>query len=348
MGRKEESVDYPAIAAHALLAGLDALGLSRAKLESAIELAGDLTELERRLPMSSWEQLFQLGRAQLARAGASEAEQELLALRGGLSIPFGAFGTVDYLVASAASVGAGVQTLVDHFAALSTGFRITKASRGDGGCTVQVVDERPTTFDNDDFTLGALVGRFRWLAGPDFEIEQAVFRRIPLDPSAFELALGIVPVFGTPPARLELSSQAVAAPMRQQDRVLHHTLRQLAAQLRLGSATNDLELAIRCRLRDRLMAEHQDATSVGPIARSLGMSERTLHRRLADRGLSFRAIVDTFRAQESERYLLSGSKTQAEIAHALGYSEQSTWARAFRRWRGCSPGEWMKGAFDGG
>lgn len=352
--RRLESVDYPAISAHALLAGLESLGLERARLvETTAALQGDLTELDRRLPKASWSGLFAAARDRLRAKqlvdGAAQpslrrakSELELMALQAGLRIPLGAFGTVDYLVGSAATVGAGVDTLAAHFTALGAGFHLTAETRGDGGCTIRVVDDSSDEdFDNDDFTLGSLIGRFSALSGPEFRAERIVFRRRPTYPEDFRRVAGVACDFGGARARLELSPEAVAMDMARKDAVLHHTLRQLASQLHLGSPATDLELAIRCRLRDRLQSCRADATSVPPIAQALGVSERTLHRRLASRGLTFRGVVDTFRVEESERLLLAGTKTQAEIAGALGYADESTWARAFRRWRGCSPGAWL-------
>jgi AraC-like DNA-binding protein len=67
------------------------------------------------------------------------------------------------------------------------------------------------------------------------------------------------------------------------------------------------------------------------------MSERTLRRRLAEEGTSLRALVDEVRATLAAEFLRSGSLTVAEIAHRLGYVEQSSFSQAFKRWHGVSP-----------
>lgn len=74
-------------------------------------------------------------------------------------------------------------------------------------------------------------------------------------------------------------------------------------------------------------------------ARALAMSERSLHRRLAAEGLTFRAVVDTFRKQRALTLLTSSRLAIGEIAFLLGYSELSAFYRAFRRWTGRSPAE---------
>ena len=90
---------------------------------------------------------------------------------------------------------------------------------------------------------------------------------------------------------------------------------------------------MRSRLRDQLEHGRADAASV---ARAIGVSERTLHRRLAGIGKSFQGVLDAFRQHESIR-LLDAGRGHAEIALALGYADQSAWSRAFKRWTGKSP-----------
>ena len=73
------------------------------------------------------------------------------------------------------------------------------------------------------------------------------------------------------------------------------------------------------------------------VARALGISERTLHRRLSESGTSFQDVLDQFRIEESERLLLQGKVDLAAGALALGFSEQAAWNRFFRRLRNMSP-----------
>jgi AraC-like DNA-binding protein len=68
------------------------------------------------------------------------------------------------------------------------------------------------------------------------------------------------------------------------------------------------------------------------VARHLGVSARTLQRRLQDRGTSFRAVVDAVRSSEAARLRERGERA-GTIAELLGFSEESALRRAFRRWR---------------
>ncbi len=85
-----------------------------------------------------------------------------------------------------------------------------------------------------------------------------------------------------------------------------------------------------------------EAHSAGdPAARSaaaaLAMSERTLHRRLEEEGMTFRKLLDQFRHEKAVELLASRKHSIAEVAFLLGYSELSAFYRAFKRWTSRSP-----------
>lgn len=73
------------------------------------------------------------------------------------------------------------------------------------------------------------------------------------------------------------------------------------------------------------------------VAHSLGMSERTLHRRLAKPGLTFQSLLEKSRQQMAEGLLQQTRYSLAEVAFLTGFSEQSAFTRAFKRWAGCTP-----------
>lgn len=74
------------------------------------------------------------------------------------------------------------------------------------------------------------------------------------------------------------------------------------------------------------------------VARRLNRSLSTLQRQLQAEGLSYRTVVDTTRRNLAEAYLGDKRFSQAEIAYLLGFSDQSSFSRAYRRWTGKSPG----------
>jgi AraC-like DNA-binding protein len=76
---------------------------------------------------------------------------------------------------------------------------------------------------------------------------------------------------------------------------------------------------------------------VEDIARSLGMSERTLARKLADEGLNFTEILQNLRRDLAVRYLKDHKLHVSKIAWLLGFREVSAFTHAYKRWTGKTP-----------
>jgi len=76
---------------------------------------------------------------------------------------------------------------------------------------------------------------------------------------------------------------------------------------------------------------------IGKIAAELGVSRRTLARRLAAEGLTFRKVLDSLRFDLARRYLREKELPISEITWLLGYCETSALNHAFKRWTGHTP-----------
>ena len=86
-----------------------------------------------------------------------------------------------------------------------------------------------------------------------------------------------------------------------------------------------------------MMRKISDALSEGVpraarIAREMGVSERTLHRRVSQHGTSFQSILENAQRRLAEGLLVQSDHSIAEIAFLTGFSEQSAFTRAFKRW----------------
>lgn len=82
--------------------------------------------------------------------------------------------------------------------------------------------------------------------------------------------------------------------------------------------------------------------SMERVAQQLSMSERVLQTRLRDAGMTFTAVIEDVRRSLARLYLRQTTANLVDIAFLLGFSEQSAFSRAFRRWEGESPQHWRK------
>lgn len=79
------------------------------------------------------------------------------------------------------------------------------------------------------------------------------------------------------------------------------------------------------------------------VAEDLGLTPQTLRRRLKEENSSYQGIKDQVRRDAAIYYLSRPQLGIAEIAHLMGFSEPSTFHRAFKKWTGLTPGEYRQG-----
>ncbi|MEM1267378.1 MAG: AraC family transcriptional regulator [Pseudomonadota bacterium] len=112
----------------------------------------------------------------------------------------------------------------------------------------------------------------------------------------------------------------------------------------------DSELA-RVRTPSPMVKEARDAIAqflsegtprMADIAKGLGLSARSFHRRLSEQGLSFQALTEETRRELAEGLLRDEQYSLAEVAFLTGFSEQSSFTRAFKRWLGTTPASYRK------
>jgi AraC-like DNA-binding protein len=88
------------------------------------------------------------------------------------------------------------------------------------------------------------------------------------------------------------------------------------------------------RLRDVFLKSPGKLPELPAVAEDLGISERSLRRKLANDGLSYQGLKDQFRLDLSRQLLIAGQMAPKEIAYFLGFSTPSALSRAFKAWTG--------------
>jgi AraC-like DNA-binding protein len=138
--------------------------------------------------------------------------------------------------------------------------------------------------------------------------------------------------FNMPVTQVVLSADALSLPLSGAEPALSRLLdRQASAMLANLPRTDDLVT----RVRDMLTAETDLCeTSATRVARRLGMSVRTLARRLGEESTSYRMLLDETRKHTALRDLSQTLRPINDIAHQLGFASSQSFHRAFRRWTG--------------
>ncbi len=113
----------------------------------------------------------------------------------------------------------------------------------------------------------------------------------------------------------------------------------------LASALGDLETCtsigeqVKVVLKRKLASGRPD---LADIARELGMSERTLQRRVTEEGETFRDLLNDARQELGRHLLADPSSAINEVAYLLGFQDTSSFHRAFRGWEGMTPNRWRE------
>ena len=114
-----------------------------------------------------------------------------------------------------------------------------------------------------------------------------------------------------------------------------------ACQKLLGPAPKgqDLVREVRLLVIERLPT---GSASINAIAGQLGVSSKTLERRLADQGESFSGLLDRTRFNAVRHYLEDPDMRLTQVAYLAGYTQPAALVRAFKRWTGETPAKFRE------
>jgi AraC-like DNA-binding protein len=319
----------PALTLQLQLQGLATLGLDIGRIHARL---GPLPEAPDALvPVQSYLDMWDEAERLYGQPGLPSALAH--------AIPFGAFGALDYLAGSADTVAGCCESAMLHFSMVAIDMALEIDALEGGAHALRVRARAPMPVQALEFTLAALFSRLRYVSGGRFKPRLLGLPTArPAHDCVRSRLFGLTPAYEHPCAEMLIDAATWCLPIQSADAFLHATLKSMAAQLKLAQPGDSmLERALRARLRDALAQGRADASR---MAKLLGVSERTLQRRLADIGRSYSDVVEEFRREEAARLLATPGVHLVEVASRLGYAEQTSFTRAFRRWTGVTPGSW--------
>lgn len=185
-------------------------------------------------------------------------------------------------------------------------------------------------------SLAEILGAMRQLAGTDVVPNAVTFaHRSPADISSYRVHFGLVPRFDAERHALVLSAQTLERPLRASDGALHRYLTGALDDLVATRMQREPTWAI--RVRSEALRLIPNSLAIETIARSLGISARTLQRRLTGEATTFEIVLDEARRELADALLADPTRSVSEVATACGFAEASSFSRAYRRWTGTSP-----------
>jgi AraC-like DNA-binding protein len=260
-----------------------------------------------------------------------------LGLKAARNIKLGAAGGVDYVVSSAPDVRKAVEHAGRYSRLINDVLHVLLVEEG-SFATVRLENSVTLPRPASDFEVA---GFFRnhvasWFEEQLGEVTVCFEHAAPDDLSEYRATFA--------PSRLRFSAgfygftfdrRLLAMPLRRADPNLQEVLVPYVDEsLNRLPAARTVTGDVRSLIQNELPLGGPDAAT---IASRLGMSLRTLSRRLAGEGTSFRELMDDVRRCQALDHVGNSSLDLSEIAHRLGFSHGAAFHRAFRRWTGQPP-----------
>jgi AraC-like DNA-binding protein len=255
----------------------------------------------------------------------------------------GSYDIIDYLFLTSATLGDACRALERYHRIVVEIWRVELLVEGaDARFRLWVPADvvEPLRHAWDYFFAGALK-RIRRALPPGLSPRAVhLMHAAPTDPREYERVLGCPVVFGHPIAEFVFDAAHLDRPLLTSNPTLHRLVRRHADEL-LARVPSDQDLLVRARTLLPVLLKDPELSLAG-LAEQLGVGERTLQRKLAEHGLTYKRLVDQAREEHAVRALEGGALTVQELAYELGFQSTAAFSRAFRRWRGMAPSDWMR------
>ena len=193
-----------------------------------------------------------------------------------------------------------------------------------------------------DLSMSVLVDMCRMNFGASFRPRQVQLKRsAPLVRNDYTAFYGCPARFNAAEDSLTLSARDADEPLPTSNRQLAATLDRLITEQLAHLDRNDVATRCQASLLERLSSGELSETQ---MAQRLHMSRRTLQRKLAEAEITYQKLVDDTRRDLALRYLEDPRHSITDITFMLGFSQQSAFTRAFKRWTGTSPTDYRTAA----
>jgi AraC-like DNA-binding protein len=214
-----------------------------------------------------------------------------------------------------------------------------------GGSAVLRIEERRALGSLREFCLLTLLryvhGFACWAVDSRITLQRAGFPfAAPPHAEVYPLLFPCPLHFGATAAGYAFDAQYLALPLVR-DEAATRTMLQRALPLTVLQYRRDRLLV--ARVRELLHAHPADAATAQSLAAGLHISVRTLHRQLKEEGASLQALKDEARQAQAMSLLRRTKKPLKQVALAVGFRNEKSFARAFRDWTGVAPGQFRAG-----
>ena len=274
---------------------------------------------------------------------AQALDDQLLGFHIGLELDLRSLGLSYYVLASSETLGTALADEARQSGLQNDSLHLTYRRNSTIGVEFMYVDvERHLDVHQIEFWMTCHIRKCRLLSGRDVAPISVTFvHHHAGDVWEMNRYFDCQPQFGAKRDRVCWQAQTAQLPVMSYDPYLHKYLVAHETAFNVGRTPGQPELLTRVGNAITPRLSHATAR-IDNIAVDLGMSTRTLSRRLADEGETFSSVLEKVRSDLGVRYLQDQNLSISEISWRVGYTEVSAFVRAVRRWTGMAPGEIRK------
>jgi AraC-like DNA-binding protein len=243
-----------------------------------------------------------------------------------------------YVLASSDTLGEALQKGVRYSAIINEGITLTMRKGKVIGITFEYAGvPRHSDRHQIEFSMVALLRICRQLTNRQLQASRVKFthRRID-DASELKTFFGSDVTFGATEDEVVFPTSVKDISLVDADPYLNDLLIKYCEQALTARPARPTPFGLNVENLIALHLPHGNARA-GEIARKLGVSPRTLARRLSSEGLTFGGVLQRLKSDLAERHLADESLSISEIAWLLGYQDVSAFTHAFKRWTGKAP-----------
>ncbi|WP_323775265.1 AraC family transcriptional regulator [Alcanivorax sp.] len=262
-----------------------------------------------------------------------QADDPLIGIQFGLAIQVGHLDTVGMVLMSCDTVAEALDSLMDYYPIVGEGGAFEYAVAGDV-CEIRYQPQYTTRLaERVEAALASLLQLTRWSTGEQLQANSiSVSHPALANPDRYQQLLGVPVEFEAAHNSLRIPAAALSLPLIYANPALCQHLRTLADQLLEQLGSQSLSASVRDLLRQHPRWGKEK------VAEQMAMSGRHLIRKLSEEGTSFKLLRDALLQGMAEQALKEGLKL-FDIAEKLGFSDESAFAKAFKRWTGMTPAQ---------
>ena len=233
---------------------------------------------------------------------------------------------------------------VERYGRIVTSIANFRVERGSDTSFIEVIparENRPGLEMTNELAVSAATALSREVCQQEFVPTAVFFSHEEPGEVTFDDYFGCPVNYRADRDGLEISNALLRSPNRLGDTgISSYFDTQLEVELAELPHESDLQSQVCIQIAQSLS---EGVPTLQDVALGMGMSGRTLQRRLSEQELSFKTLVDESRRQLAERLLEQTQYSLSEIAFLAGFSEQSAFNRAFKRWAGTTPRSYRLG-----